>query len=130
MKIQTVTKDQPVALDGLSGKIVRGVADSFQRLVYAEDDLLVSLSNSLKLHESEVRDSRTFIGRFMSLFTETVNPEKITVDGMRLMQICDLAQKKLPLEISPGRNYEAGVQDLRRLVTEAEGVIRQRHTTS
>ena len=130
MKIQPATEDRPVALDGLSGTIVRGVADSFQRLVYAEDDLLISLSNSLKLHESEVRDSRTFVGRFMSLFTESVNPEKITVDGMRLMQICDLAQKKPALEISPGRNYEVGVQDLRLLVTEAEGVVRKRQTPS
>lgn len=100
-------------------KVARGVGDAMQRLTYADDELLVSLGNSLKLHELSVRESRSLWGRLMGLFTRRVDPDSIEIDGMRLQQLFVLARSKPPTEINVSKAYALDLTTFRSLLKTA-----------
>ena len=91
-----------------------------QRLSYSDGELITSLDNSLKLHTHEVEKSQTFIGKFLSLFTTTVDPDWIEIDGMRLIQVLDLFQLERLDALQASRMYYAEVEGLRMLLQAAE----------
>ncbi len=100
-------------------KVARGVGDAMQRLTYADDELLISLGNSLKLHELSVRESRSLWGRLIGLFTRRVDPDSIEIDGMRLQQLFVLARSKPPTEINVSKTYALDLTTFRSLLKTA-----------
>ena len=80
----------------LISKLDMGVGHLAQRLVYSEEDLLISLSNSLKQREQEISQRGTLLGRLMALFVGRDSGDTIRIDGMRLMQLLELAEGKAP----------------------------------
>ena len=107
-------------------KVARGVGEAMQRLPYAEDELLVSLGNSLKLHELSVQESRSLWGRLMGLFTRRVDPDNIEIDGMRLQQLFVLAKSKPPREINVSKTYALDLTTFRSLLTTATENLNER----
>ncbi len=90
-------------------KVAQGVGALAQRLVYSDDELLISLSNSLKLREQEIADSNSFTGRLMGLFTTKDTGDGIQVDGMRLKQLHDLTGSKPRKEINLNGLYDVNL---------------------
>ena len=87
-----------------------------QRLSYSDGELVTSLENSLKLHAHEVENSQTFIGKFLSLFATTVDPDWIEIDGMRLIQVIDLFQLERLEALQASKMYYVEVDGLRNLL--------------
>jgi len=87
-----------------------------QRLAYADDELIVSLSNSLKMHDYEVKQRKTLWGRFVTLFTTVKDPEWFEVDGTRLLQIFQLADVEPPVKLSASMTYSIETTELRTML--------------
>lgn len=77
-----------------------------QRIVYSKEDLLISLSNSLRLREQEIAERRSIKGRVMALFLGEDAGDTIGIDGMRLKQLLELAQGGAPAELVLAGFYE------------------------
>ena len=105
---------------GLRRKVAEGFADHMQRKVYGQDELLISLGNTLKLHEHAVRSAQTPLGRLAELFGKRTDPDNLKVDGMRLHQLFELAQARPPLEIAVGKSYMIDLPSFRDLLSAAE----------
>ena len=120
MKITPVIKDGPQFANDLVNTMVTGTADNFQRLIYDEEALLVSLTNTLKAHDDDVRKSQTMIGRIVDVFATPIGPDHIEIDGMRLCQVFEVAEKERPDGVIPGGTYLVDVYSLRQLVSKAQ----------
>jgi hypothetical protein len=90
-----------------------------QRLVYSDEELLVSLSNSLKLREREIADLGSFTSRLMSLFVGKDAGDSIRIDGMRLKQLHDLAGSRPRAEIDLNGIYSVKLAYFRVLLSKA-----------
>jgi len=90
-------------------RVAKAVGALAQRLVYSDDELLVSLSNSLKLREQEIADRNSFTGRLMALFVGKDAGDSIQVDGMRLNQLHDLTGSKPRSQINLSGLYEVNL---------------------
>ena len=73
-----------------------GIGHMAQRLVYSEDELLHSLSNSLRLRDHEIAERGSLKSRFMALFLGKDKGDTIRIDGMRLMQFLELTEGEAP----------------------------------
>ena len=100
-------------------KVARGVGALAQRLVYSDEELLVSLSNSLKLREQEIEGRDSLTGRLMSLFVGQDPGDNIQVDGMRLKQLHDLAGSRSREEIDLNATYDTNLEYFRVLLDNA-----------
>ena len=129
MKITPIVKDGPRFTVDVVNKMVTGVADSFQRLVYDEEALLVSLTNTLKSHDHDVQKSQTLIGRIVDIFATPIDPDHIEIDGMRLCQVFDAAEKERPEGVIPGGTYLVDVYSLRQMVSKVQHKTLRRGST-
>ena len=100
-------------------KVARGVGVLAQRLVYSDEELLVSLSNSLKLREQEIAQLGSFTSRLLSLFAGKDAGDSIRIDGMRLKQLHDLAGSRPRAEIDLNRLYDVNLAYFGVLLDEA-----------
>ncbi|WP_282605423.1 hypothetical protein [Pelagibius sp. Alg239-R121] len=126
MKITQIVKGDPDFSVDVVNTVVKGVSDNFQRLAYSEEDLMITLSNRIKAHENEVRESKTMLGRFMGLFTNPINPDRMEIDGMRLHQIFELAGQSPSTKIILGASYIVDPYELQQLMIRAEHKIKKR----
>ena len=129
LKITPVVKEGPQFARESVNRMVTGTADTFQRLVYDEQDLLVSLTNTLKSHDHDVQKSRTLIGRIVDIFATPIDPDHIEIDGMRLCQVFDAAEKERPEGVIPGGTYLVDVYSLRHMVSKAQHKTLRRGST-
>ena len=113
LRLVRVEDEGPRLRTGLAQTIAKGVADNFRHLVYEDKELFASLSNTLILHEEDVRQASTLLGRFIGLFSAGPNPDHVKVDGMRLRQLLELAQITPPVEIVISGAYEIDLPSLR-----------------
>ena len=97
-----------------------------QRLPYADDELLVSLANSLSLHEQAIRRSRSLWGRLTAVFAGRVEPDRIEIDGTRLKQLLALAGAEPPAAIDPNKAYAVEIARFRGLLTTANDNLKAR----
>ena len=100
-----------------------------QRLVYIDEELLVSLTNSLKLRELEISELGSFTSRLMSLFVGNDAGDSIRIDGMRLKQLHDLAGSKPRAEIDLNGIYEVKLAYFRVLLSRAQKAARAKAKT-
>ena len=96
---------------------VHKFADTVARAPYSTDDLITSLSNSIKLREAEIRGKlssvlQTFLGRRR----DEINHETIVIDGMRLQQLFALAGQQGSEPIADLELYRLRLAVLRELV--------------
>ena len=110
----------PADDDGLRRTVSEGFADHMQRKVYGTDELLVSLANTLKLHEHAVRTAQSPLGRIVELFGKRTDPDNLKIDGMRLHQLFELAGSTPPLQIAVGTSYIIDLPSFRDLLSAAE----------
>lgn len=100
----------------LVSKMDQGVGHRAQRLVYSEEDLLISLSNSLRQRDHEIAGRASLKGRLMALFVGKDSGDTIRIDGMRLMQLLDLADGKAPEGIVLAGFYDVDLAFFRALL--------------
>lgn len=105
----------------LVSKLDKGVGHMPQRLVYSDEDLLISLSNSLKLREQEIAQRGTFLGRLMALFLGRDAGDTIQIDGMRLMQLLELAEGKAPEGLVLAGFYDVDLAFFRERLAKVSG---------
>jgi hypothetical protein len=103
----------------LATKVAQGVGALAERLVYRDDELLVSLSNSLKERELEIAELGSFTSRLMSLFVGKDAGDTIGIDGMRLKQLHDLAGSRPRAEIDLNGIYTVNLAYFRVLLSKA-----------
>ena len=120
MKITPVVRQGPRFTRDTVNKMVDRVADDFQRLAYDEQALLVSLTNTLNSHDHDIKKSQTLIGRLVDLLTTPTDPDHIEIDGMRLCQLFDAAEKEPPDGVTLGGTYLVDVHSLRQMVSKAQ----------
>ncbi len=87
-----------------------------QKLAYTDDDPVIFLNKSLKLHDYEVSRSKTFLGRISALFRRVNDPDWIEIDGSRLIQLSQLADTEPPVKLSAAGIYSAEVDGLRTML--------------
>ena len=107
-------------------EVGRGVSRQIQRLPYADDELLVSLGNNLRLHEQSVRQGRSLWGRLTAVFASRVDPGRIEIDGTRLKQLLALAGAEPTGAIDPDKVYAVEVARFRELLTKATDALKAR----
>ncbi|WP_193370635.1 hypothetical protein [Pelagibius marinus] len=100
--------------------IAKGVGALAQRLAYSDEELLVSLANSLKLREQEIADRNSLTGRFTALFVGKDGGTTIKFDGMRLKQLHELAASRPPRDINLNAFYEVNLEYSRILLSKAQ----------
>lgn len=93
-----------------------GVGHLAQRLVYSDEELLISLSNSLRLREREIAERTTLKGRLMTLFVGEDDGKTIRIDGMRLKQLLELAGGSAPDDLALAGLYEVNLEYFRVLM--------------
>ncbi len=87
--------------------------DFIQRLKYEDDDLIISLSNTMKFHDYDVAKSKTFVGRMIGKIVGSKDLLWLKVDGARLYQLFKLANVSSEVKIQTSRQYMVHVDDLR-----------------
>ena len=108
-------------------EVGRGVGQHIQRLPYADDELLVSLGNSHRLHEQAVRQSRSLWGRLTAVFAGRVDPDRIEIDGTRLKRLLALAGAAPPgATIDPDKVYALEVARFREVLRTATDNLKAR----
>jgi len=100
-------------------RVAKGVGALAQRLVYGEEELLVSLSNSLKLREQEIANRDSLTGRLMALFSGKDPGDSIQIDGKRLNQLHDLAGSTPREQINLNAFYDVNLEYFRVLLDKA-----------
>jgi len=116
---------------GIVGSFAGRAAGLAQRLVYEDDELLISIESLLKLHEHDVRRSQSFFGKLTARFYRSVpDPERILIDGMRLHQLYQLADEKPSSELLISGQYRIGVTRLRLLLQQAAEDVERRKPSS
>ena len=93
-----------------------GVGHLAQRLVYSDEELLISLSNSLRLREREIAERATLKSRLMKLFVGADDGKTIRIDGMRLKQLLELAGGTAPDDLALAGLYEVNLEYFRVLL--------------
>ena len=111
-------------------KVARGVGEARLREAYTDDELFVSLGNSLKLHEQSVRESRSFWGKFKSLFARRVDSDNIEIDGMRLQQLLAIAGTMPSADISVSKTYLLDLAVFRSLLKSATDNLTERRLSA
>jgi hypothetical protein len=94
-------------------RFARGLGDLMQRLVYTDDQLVLSVSNSLKLHDLE---RQSLMGKLLAMFAPLTGDPDIKIDGMRLQHLYKLAKSTPPVEIAISKTYAMEVKELRLLL--------------
>ena len=120
MRLIPADDDAPRLDPGLRRTVSEGFADHMQRKVYGTEELLISLTNTLKLHEHAVRTAQSPLGRIVELFGKRTDPDNLKIDGMRLHQLFELAGSTPPLEIAVGASYIIDLPSFRDLLSAAE----------
>lgn len=92
-------------------------------LPYSDEELLASLENALKLHALELKQRKNLLGRLLALFQADVAEERISVDGVRLRQLYNLAGVAPSLEANPEENLLLEAEELRRLLIDARKAV-------
>ncbi len=101
------------------GKLAQGVP-------YADDELLISLGNSLKLHEQSVRQSRSLWGGLRRVFAGRIDPDCIEIDGMRLQQLLAMAGTMPSTDIRVSNIYVLDLAVFRSLLKSATDNLKER----
>ncbi len=96
------------------------LAKYVQRLAYSKDGLIVSLGNSLKLHDHEVARGKTFLGRIMGRITSATDPDWIDIDGTKLLQLYQFTELEPPIELSASQVYCAETAGLRLMLSKLQ----------
>ena len=113
MKIELIERNDDFIEYRRGMRFAKDLADMYQRLVYTEEELLIPLSNSLRVHQVEIEDEDTLTGRIAAFFGEAMDREMITIDGMRLKQLFELLQEEPPVNIRISQMYRVDVKSLR-----------------
>ena len=90
--------------------------DIVQTLTYDSDDLLISISNLLKIHDYGVEQSRGIVGQIVGMLSGKKNPDWQDVDGTRLFQLHQLAKQEPEFELSASQIYSVEVAGLRAML--------------
>ena len=120
MRLVPADDGGPRLRPGLRRKVAEGFADHMQRKVYGTEELLISLTNTLKLHEHAARTAQSPLGRIVELFAKRTDPDNLKIDGMRLHQLFELAGSMPPLEIAVGASYIIDLPSFRDLLSAVE----------
>lgn len=119
-------RPEPLDLGALASPllpVLKLIAEGIDAIPFTPEQLVVSLSNSIKVREHELRWRSSFPGKLLLRFRRD-KPETIVVDGKRLSHLFRLMDVLPSESIDPGANYEVDLAQLRTIVARAERMIR------
>ena len=109
-------------------RVARGFGELMERTSYADDELLISLGNSLKFHEQSVKREQSFLGRlFANSGGSCADPNTIEIDGKRLKQLFANAGTDPPAPVSTSKVYALNIELLRSLMDAAGSIHERQH---
>lgn len=83
----------------------RDIGKAFSRTPYSESHLVTHLSNALKIFDSEVRWAKGPIGSMFNWLMRR-DLENVELDGLVVLQACDLAGQPPLDNVKPGSRYK------------------------
>ncbi len=124
MRIRTISSARyETIFDKMMGRAIPATkpgesitGDFVQTLTYDSDDLLISISNLLKIHDYEVEQSQGIVGRIVGMLSGKKDPDWQDVDGTRLLQLHQLAKQEPEFELSASQIYSVEVVGLRAML--------------
>jgi len=105
--------------------MARQFANYSQRVAYSGENLIISISNTLVIHNQNVREAKTLIGRFLGLITKPVDPDNIKMDGTRLLQLFDLAGSTPPIRLVASGEYYVDLVSIVELLSNAKDRLQE-----
>ncbi|MCP4184590.1 MAG: hypothetical protein GY761_14950 [Hyphomicrobiales bacterium] len=92
-------------------------AEYFQRLTYTKESLDTSVTNSIKIHEYEIRSAETLFGSIKGLFFAQADPDKIKIDGLRLLKLFEFSDINPPIKISISQSYLVEIASVKKMLS-------------
>ncbi|MEM7445638.1 MAG: hypothetical protein AAF414_20115 [Pseudomonadota bacterium] len=90
--------------------------DHYRDRAFSDGELLVSIENSLRIHDHDHRFHKSLLGRILSPLLGLADPRWIEIDGKRLKHLFALTAEAQADEIAIEHMYVIGVATLRRLL--------------
>ncbi len=100
-------------------RIARGVGQLMTNLPFEPDQLLVHISNKLKLNDAVFQRKTTFLGKLINRLTRE-DPDLIILDGIAARQLFEFADKPPPNDIDINSRYEVHRDIVRMLYNRAQ----------
>jgi len=88
-----------------SFQTARDIGKAFSRTPYSESHLVTHLSNVLKIFDSEVRWAKGPIGSMFNWLMRR-DLENVELDGLVVLQACELAGQPALDNVKPGSRYK------------------------
>lgn len=120
MKIVPIAPKRRYANADRGQAMARKFANYSKRVAFSGENLIISISNTLAIHNQNVRDAKTLIGRFIGLFSKSVDPENVKIDGTRLQQLFELTQTEPPIKLSGNLEYHVDLTSLSNMLSKAK----------
>lgn len=120
MKIVPIAPKRRYADAGRGQAMARNFANYSKRVAFSGENLIISISNTLAIHNQDVREARTLIGKFIGLVSKSVNPENVKIDGTRLQQLFELTQSEPPINLSGNLEYHVDLDSLSNMLSKAK----------
>ena len=94
-------------------RVARRTGKAWERFSYEYDELMVHVSNKLKLLDVSIARNSTFLGRmYNKIFGE--ESDFVVLDGIVVKQLFDLIGEDPPVSVSSDSKYRVDHKDLRR----------------
>lgn len=120
LKTVPIAPKRRYGASGMGLAVGKSSAKYSRRLAYSEENLIISISNTLAIHKQDIREARTLLGKIIGLVSRPVDPENIKIDGTRLMQLLDLSQSPPPIKLSASAEYLVDSASLIKLLSKAK----------
>jgi len=105
--------------------LLPGLQKYSQRVAYSREALIVSLGNTLKIRDQDLRWRKTWVGKTLCKFERKTDPNAIEIDGMRLAQMLELVGEDLAGKISVSNHYSVDLEWFRSLIDRASNQIKR-----
>ncbi|MBT4888143.1 MAG: hypothetical protein HON65_01130 [Rhodospirillales bacterium] len=111
-----------ISNDSLHIRIAQGVGNAMMRLKFDPTNLLIHISNKLKILDWVIEKEKTFFGRLSNkIMGEEL--ECVSLDGIVIKQLYEVVGKNPPMEIDLNASYKINHSTIRDLYDSAEKII-------
>ncbi len=99
------------------------VGREIRELPYTDQELITSLTNSLKSRVLELEQRTTVMGKLLTLFVTPDSPDQIQIDGVRLNHLYRLARVEPGRDVDVNEDHQIGLQAFKELLQRAEKAV-------
>jgi len=103
-------------------RLARGYGQLMTNLPFEPDELLIHISNKLKLIDALNEKNSNFFGKFVNRFNRE-ELDYVVLDGIAVRQLYEFADETLPLVIDVNSRYEIHREAVRELYNRAHTAI-------